>query len=448
MSVGDSSFQAELKASAYQLRRLYTVLSPPPTQAQIADRAGVSTGTVSSVLRGRDHPTMDVYISLVRTLIGYRTGSMAPHNHQDIKQWRERWLRVQELKIESRIENRTRRPLPARGAAAQGLAEQVVLAAMRRGDRVQMFPMADGLDGIWDVDFSPDGQMLATAHGLRTVQLWNTVEQSRSGKALMGGHVQQVETVRFSSDGRMLASGSADGRIMLWDTATGNALTEPLVVSSGRAWAVAFSPDNRLLLGAGRTVRLWDVSQPDQPEVVTKLGGNLSGGLAISPTGLLVTGHGDGTAQIWDLGTFEKRGSALRGHSEGVTSAAFSPDGALLATASRGVVQLWDTSSNEMAGEPLTEAVGNFQAIAFSPNGQLLIGVANPTARERTKNKDHSVVHVWNTTTWAAACDPLQGHTAAIWGAAFSPDSQLFATGGEDGLLRLWILPHHTNQSW
>lgn len=424
------------------------MVSPPPTLSQIASRAGVSIGTVGNTLNGESHPSMDVYISLVRTLIGYRAGAKAPRNHPDIPQWRERWGRVQELKEKSRIENRARRSVPTRGAATQGLAEQVVLAAMRRGGRIQMFPMADDLDGIWDVDFSPDGQMIATAHGLRTVQLWNTVEQRRSGKALMGGHIEQVETVRFSPDGKMLASGSADGRIMLWDTTTGNGLVEPLAVSSGSAWTVAFSPDNRLLLGAGRTVRIWDISQPEQPEVVTKLGGNLSGGLAVSPTGFLATGHGDGTAQIWDLETFEKRGSALRGHSEDVTAVAFSPDGGLLATASRGVVQLWDTSANEMVGEPLTEAVGYFQAIAFSPNGQLLTGVTNPTAKARSENRENSVVHVWNTTTWTAACDPLQGHTAKIWGAAFSPDSQLFATGGADGLLRLWILPQRTNQSW
>ncbi|MET9779153.1 helix-turn-helix domain-containing protein [Streptomyces sp. NPDC006367] len=452
MTIGGGTYQSELETSAAELRRLRGRLPQWPDLKQIADRAGVAASTVSAVLNGKTHPGLDVYMALVRVLLTFDTGGSASQGHPDIQLWRDRWWHVQELKEQHKITRpRQRTALPH--AAAHGLAEQVVLSAMRRGDRIQMFPMADGLDGVWDVAFSPDGRLIATAHGLRTVQLWDTIEQRRVGTALVGGHVEQVQTVRFSPDGKLLASGSADGRIMLWDVATRQSLGEPLTVSSGRAWAVGFSPDNRLLLGAGRTIRVWDISAPDRPEAIAKLGGNLSAGLAVSAGGLLATGHGDGTAQLWDLEAFEKRGSALRGHTVDVTATAFSPDGKLLATASGPVVQLWDVRSQTMFSEPLTEAVGIIQTISFSPDGRLLTAVVRPDPRAQTGTDDEDdeddegtfdsahAVHVWETASWKAACAPLLGHTGTIWGAAFSSDSRLFATGSADGQLRLWILP-------
>ncbi|KMS67243.1 hypothetical protein ACM01_43570 [Streptomyces viridochromogenes] len=359
---------------------------------------------------------------------------------------------MQELKERHKIDSRSPRRAsnPTEPVTAHGLAEQVVVAAMRRGERVQMFPMADDLEGVWDVDFSPDGRLLATAHGLRTVQLWDTIAQRRAGQALVGGHIEQVQTVRFSPNGELLASGSHDGRIMLWDVSTGRSLCHPLAVSSGRAWSIAFSPDSRLLLGAGRTVRVWDITDPEQPEGVAKIGANLSAGIAVSSKGLLVTGHTDGAAQVWNLETLEKDGTPLRGHTGEVTALAFSPDGNVLATASR-AVQLWDMDSRAMSGEPLTDTDGLIHTLSFSPDSQLLTAVAHPDAEDPRVDDEEddseetldpaAAAHVWQTSSWKAACAPLTGHAGMIWGAGFSPDSRLYATGGADGLLRLWILP-------
>ncbi|MET9077922.1 helix-turn-helix domain-containing protein [Streptomyces sp. NPDC004232] len=451
MGVDGGNYKAGREASAAELRRLRGRLSQRPDLKQIAHRAGVSPATVSDVLNGRTHPSQVVYMALVRVLLTFDTGGLAPQNHPDIPLWRERWQGVQELKEQHKLDSRSPRrgSQPTEAATAHGLAEQVVLATMRRGERIQMFPVAEGLEGVWAVAFSPDGQLMATGHGLRTVQLWDTIAQRRSGKALVGGHIGQVQTVRFSPNGKLLASGSVDGRIMIWDVATGHSVCAPLQVSAGGAWTVAFSPDGRLLLGAGRTVRVWDITDPEQPEVVAKLGGNLSARLAVSAEGLLATGHTGGAAQIWNLRTLAKDGAPLLGHGTDVTAVAFSPDAKLLATASR-AVQLWEMSSRDMAGEPVTHGDGSIHAVSFSPDGHLLAAVVQPGPQSpRIADEDDDeetadpadAVHVWEVSSGEAACDPLVGHTGTIWGAAFSTDSRLYATGGEDGQLRLWIMP-------
>jgi WD40 repeat protein len=71
-------------------------------------------------------------------------------------------------------------------------------------------------DYVFDVAFSPDGQMLATASDDDTAKLRDV----QSGQVLktLTGHRAPVSAVAFSPDGKILASVSYDGQIRLWDT--------------------------------------------------------------------------------------------------------------------------------------------------------------------------------------------------------------------------------------
>ena len=63
------------------------------------------------------------------------------------------------------------------------------------------------------IDFSPDGNIIATDSAYRTATLWN-----RDGTeiAVLDGHSSGVEAVRFSPDGETLVTASSDGTAKLW----------------------------------------------------------------------------------------------------------------------------------------------------------------------------------------------------------------------------------------
>ena len=77
---------------------------------------------------------------------------------------------------------------------------------------------------MYDVAFSPNGKLLASAGSDGTVQLWNPATSQPIGAPLATGALNGVYGVTFSADGTWLASAGSDGAIHLWNTSL---LTHP-----------------------------------------------------------------------------------------------------------------------------------------------------------------------------------------------------------------------------
>lgn len=79
---------------------------------------------------------------------------------------------------------------------------------------------------------------------------------SRYAESGQGGTIYDLA---FSPDGKLLATAGEDGTVRVWEVATGALLRT--LEHAGEAWAVAISPDQQLIASAGEDgIHLWDLN--------------------------------------------------------------------------------------------------------------------------------------------------------------------------------------------
>lgn len=279
-------------------------------------------------------------------------------------------------------------------------------------------------DAITSLSFSPDGNLLASGCEDGTIRIWDV----RSGKQLhvLKKHEYRVNSVSFSHDGALLASGSYDETIRIWDTATGRPINvfEDHDVDVG---VVQFSPVSRLLASGAddKTIRLWDGDNGWDSTVLSGHKGAVRC-LDVSRDGrILASGSSDKSIKLWDL-TRRKEMDSLLGHSKPVVGVTFSSDGKTLVSADdSSMVRIWDVAKGRQTGS-IEGDFHDLSAIALDRSGSVVA----------TGGYDH--IGLWDLQTGRGLrLHAEQKETKAV---SLSPDAQWLATGGDDGLIRLWPL--------
>jgi RNA polymerase sigma factor (sigma-70 family) len=359
-------------------------------------------------------------------------------------------------------------------------------------------PLPVRLQGAHTLAFSPDGKLLATGGGDLQLRLWDWAARKQLWS--VAGHPDGVHFLSFAPDGKTLASSSSESAFHFWDVATG----KPLHETTGhqeRLTAVAYSPDGRTIITGAweRTLRVWDAATgvertrlvvgTDAEEGRLPFRVGAVGQLALSPDGkLLAVARADQSVLVYELssgkeryrlqgscvafspdgrriacGGYSTRGSAfnlgviylhdaatgklvreLHGHKTQVASVAFTPDGQTLI--SRGMVLLglrvegepglseteylrfWDVATGrQRRGFP---GAARVTRPALSPDGRTLATFAD----------EGKIVQLIEAATGGTRAE-LRGHTAMLFDVAFAPDGRTLASGGMDGVVRLWDLP-------
>jgi RNA polymerase sigma factor (sigma-70 family) len=298
------------------------------------------------------------------------------------------------------------------------------------------------------VAFSPDGRLVACG-GAFDVLLWDPDSGQEVRK--LTGSSNEVRSVAFSPDGTHLAACPAFGDMaLLWETATGKRLADPPAHDGFAVGRVSYSADGRTVItvASDGTQREWDAAT-GKPlrRVETRQSGARS--LAAVPGGKgWYAGHWDGSVGRLDTAGKEER--RWKAHEGQVVLLALAPDGKVLATAGmvgdpaqgkpEGRAVLWDAATGKELRRFDAE-VGAFRDLAFSPDGKLLVVVVTgqpPRVYETATGKE---VPLTPPAPPAEAGVPQPGAipNEAV-GAAFSPDGNLLAAGGQYGAVRLWDL--------
>jgi WD40 repeat protein len=256
--------------------------------------------------------------------------------------------------------------------------------------------------------FTPNAKNLITARE-RKCQLWEVHSGKSTGRSYETNW--SYCSVALSSDGKLLATGCEKMggfniglpvppylyTLKLRNLESGRACPLEIVAPLDDTYSITFSPDNKLLVAAGKCyedhlgfIRVFDLETGKRrygifPEETVR-------SVAISPDGKTLASGGGlwhwlgrppdeenlpgrPLLSLWETAT-KKEIHKLPGHQGTVLAVAFSPDGKLLASAGNDrAVRIWEVTNGKALAT--FKEQGPVHSIAFSPDGKFLASTSS-----------------------------------------------------------------------
>ena len=280
---------------------------------------------------------------------------------------------------------------------------------------------------VHSVAFSPDGKVVASTSWDRSIVLWDVLTGEKKSVWKHGYHPHRLI---FSPDGRSLYSSGGDGTIKKWNMQSGKA--KALVYDRNEILNVSLSSDGERLACECRA-RAAEILDTKTGELkFSAPHGDYIWAVALSPDSKLLAvagGHKGLPVALWDV-----QAGRVTLHLTGVENAgslAFSPDSKVLAIGSQEDVRikLFDTATGELV-QTLSKDGRKFSGLMFSPDGSMLAVIPNIAGR----------VYLYDLIEkqWTSEIKT----DSSITDVAFSSDGKMIATSGYDDMtVKIWTNP-------
>ena len=279
---------------------------------------------------------------------------------------------------------------------------------------------------------------------------------------LLGGPIRlavvsEINTLAVHPETSLVAVGAQDGDIRLWEIpAQARTTTGPdFDVSQEAPWPerilvgheapvirVALSPDGATLVSVSNDgeVRIWDVASGQTTQTFSTGGEKLVAAAVSDDARVLAVVDEAGAVGLWDLET-QGQIRSFDPAEDSRLAVALNADGSLVAAGNGTGAQVWNVDSGELV-QPLTgywedpeeqeDWVGHDEevtALAFTPDSQIV-----------ASGSEDTTVLFWEVETGELDADS-EGHWATVTTMVFDEEGSTLLTGGEDNKSRTLRLP-------
>ena len=273
--------------------------------------------------------------------------------------------------------------------------------------------------------FHPQGNLLA-ASGYQEVTLWNVSDGTLARR--ITDISQRVYDLDFSPDGKLLAVAGGtpgqSGELRVVDAETGS-LVRVFCTTNDVLFGAAFSPDGKRLAscGADRSIRIYDVATGEE-QVLIEDHADWVLGIAWNTDGTrLASASRDKTSKLFDTTSGESL-VTYPGHGAPVYDVAFNADGTQVLTCGRDKkIHVWNPADGKKIGEI---AGFGLDVYGVQVSGAQIFSCSADKTAQLHKADDRSRIRVFS------------GHTDWIYSLSYNEPSKRLATGSYNGEIRIW----------
>ena len=275
---------------------------------------------------------------------------------------------------------------------------------------------------ISSVEWSPNGRLLAV-DSERGIQLINTDNRDDFSEISTMGNISDIS---WSNDSKFLAVSGLNGIVLVWDTAKGEK-TQVLDGHSTMVNSIEWLPDNKHIMSLTKDeiIWIWDTSTGKLIDTTPLTSLTYVKDISWSPDGHTIAMS---NGELLDVSS----GDILKNSPKFEGEYSWSPDSSKIAFSKwhEGII-IWDTVADD---ETLQFAQGKLTSVlSWAPNGNEIAFVSKQDIDSQL------ILEVWDIDRIKSIHEiPIAGYLWLVNTISWSPDNNLLAIGGNDGLARIY----------